>query len=219
TPEQIVQYKTARFDISDDGSTDKQFYCYNTKWLGDTEFVTGNEVKVGDKVVILGQLQNYSGNTPEIKGYVYDHTAAPTPVDYSIRNLQVRTNQDTVFFNFESDAPYFHVKVTMEDGTKAAEGIIDFKNVYIKLEDGSYTLWIRPVDEAQEYYIGDAVEANFIIDTTTTAVEDITSGEMIYLYDMLGRVVDSKMSNDLRPFKVPQSGVYIMNGEKVMITK
>ena len=219
TPEQIVQYKTARFDISDDGSTDKQFYCYNTKWLEDTEFVTGNEVKVGDKVVILGQLQNYSGNTPEIKGYVYEHAAAQTPVDYSIKNLQVTTNQDTVFFNFESEAPYFHVKITKEDGTKAAEGIIDFKNVYIKLKDGSYTLWIRPVDEAQEYYIGDAVEANFIIDTTTTAVEDITSAEMIYLYDMLGRVVDSKMSNDLRPFNVPQSGVYIMNGEKVMITK
>lgn len=310
TPEQIAQYKTARFDISDDGSTDKQFYCYNTKWLGDTEFVTGNEVKVGDKVVILGQLQNYGGNTPEIKGYVYEHTPgkveevdysiynlnvttnqdtvffnfeseAPyfhikvtkedgttaanglidfknaylndltdgnytlwirpvdeaqeyyvadavettftittTPeVDYSIKNLVVTTNQDTVFFNFESEAPYFHVKITKEDGTKVAEGIIDFKNVYIKLEDGSYTLWIRPVDEAQEYYIGDAVEANFIIDTYTTAVEDITSGEMIYLYDMLGRVVDSKMSNDLRPFNVPQSGVYIMNGEKVMITK
>ena len=217
TPEQIVQYKTARFDISDDGSTDKQFYCYNTKWLEDTEFVTGNEVKVGDKVVILGQLQNYSGNTPEIKGYVYEHAAAQTPVDYSIKNLQVTTNQDTVFFNFESEAPYFHVKITKEDGTKAAEGIIDFKNVYIKLEDGSYTLWIRPVDEAQEYYIGDAVEANFIIDTTTTAVEDITSAEMIYLYDMLGRVVDSKVSGDARPFNVPADGVYIMNGKKVVV--
>ena len=219
TPEQIVQYTQARFDISDDGSTNNQFYCYNTKWLGDTEFVTGNEVKVGDKVVILGQLQNYSGNTPEIKGYVYEHTASQTPVDYSIKNLQVTTNQDTVFFNFESEAPYFHVKITKEDGTKAAEGIIDFKNVYIKLEDGSYTLWIRPVDEAQEYYIGDAVEATFIIDTTTTGVENITAGEMIYLYDMLGRVVDSKVSGDARPFNVPADGVYIMNGKKVMITK
>ena len=219
TPEQIVQYKQARFDISDDGTTANQFYCYNTKWLYNTDFVAGNEIKLGDEVVVLGQLQNYNGNTPEIKGYVYQHPAGEQPeVDYSIKNLQVTTNQDTVFFNFESEAPYFHVKITKEDGTKAAEGIIDFKNVYIKLEDGSYTLWIRPVDEAQEYYIGDAVEANFIIDTTT-AVEDITSAEMIYLYDMLGRVVDSKMSNDLRPFNVPQSGVYIMNGEKVMITK
>ena len=220
TPEQIVRYTQARFDISDDGTTDNQFYCYNTKWLGNSDFVTGNEIGVGDKVVVLGQLQNYNGNTPEIKGYVYQHAAGEQPeVDYSIKNLQVTTNQDTVFFNFESEAPYFHVKITKEDGTKAAEGIIDFKNVYIKLEDGSYTLWIRPVDEAQEYYIGDAIEANFIIDTTTTAVEDITSAEMIYLYDMLGRVVDSKVSGDARPFNVPQSGVYIMNGKKVVIRR
>ena len=219
TPEQIVQYKTARFDISDDGSTNNQFYCYNTKWLGDTEFVTGNEIKLGDKLVVLGQLQNYNGNTPEIKGYVYEHAAAQTPVDYSIKNLQVTTNQDTVFFNFESDAPYFHVKVTKEDGTKAAEGIIDFKNVYIVLEDGSYTLWIRPVDEAQEYYIGDAVETTFTIDILDTGIEDSTISEMIYLYDLQGRLVDSKMSNDTRTFNVPRSGVYIMNGEKVMITK
>jgi hypothetical protein len=93
TLEQIVQYKTARFDISDDGSTDKQFYCYNTKWLGDTEFVTGNEVKVGDKVVILGQLQNYSGNTPEIKGYVYSHNGRITNNDLPI----VKDNTYTIY--------------------------------------------------------------------------------------------------------------------------
>ena len=221
TAAEIAQYKSARFDISDDGTTNNQFYCFNTKWLGNTDFVTGEEIKLGDQVVVLGQLQNYNGNTPEIKGYVYEqpNNETPKPVDYSIKNLQVTTSKDTIFFNFESDAPYFHIKVTKDDGTKVAEGVIDFKNVYITLEDGNYTLWIRPVDEAQEYYIGDAVEANFIIDTTITGVEDITSGEMIYLYDMLGRVVDSKMSNDLRPFNVPQSGVYIMNGEKVVIRK
>ena len=219
TAEQIAQYKTARFDISDDGSTNNQFYCYNTKWLGDTEFVTGNEIKLGDKLVILGQLQNYSGNTPEIKGYVYQLEQDNVPVDYSIKNLQVNTNQDTVFFNFESDAPYFHVKVTKEDGTKAAEGIIDFKNVYIVLEVGNYTLWIRPVDEAQEYYIGDAVETTFTIDILDTGIEDSTISEMIYLYDLQGRLVDSKMSNDTRTFNVPQSGIYIMNGQKVLIGK
>jgi hypothetical protein len=140
-------------------------------------------------------------------------------VDYSIKNLQVTTNQDTVFFNFESNAPYFHVKVTDANGEKIANAIIDFKNVYITLEDGTYTLWIRPVDEAQEYYIGDAVEANFIIDTATTGIEDITSSEMIHLYDMLGRLVDSKPSNDNRPFNVPSDGVYILKGEKVFIRK
>ena len=93
TPEQIVQYKTARFDISDDGTTNNQFYCYNTKWLGDTGFVRGNEVKVGDKVVILGQLQNYSGNTPEIKGYVYSHNGRITNNDLPI----VKDNTYTIY--------------------------------------------------------------------------------------------------------------------------
>lgn len=217
TPEQIVQYKSARFDISDDGTTANQFYCYNTKWLDNSDFVTGNEVALGDEVVIYGQVQNYMGNTPEIKGYVYQYTAGEQPeVDYSIRNLQVTTNQDTVFFNFESEAPYFHVKVTDVNGETAANGIIDFTNVYVAdLADGTYTLWIRPVDEAQEYYIGDAVEEQFEINTTATGIEDLETQQTVVLYDLMGRLVDSKQSGDNRPFDVPADGVYIQRmGEK-----
>jgi hypothetical protein len=217
TPEQIVQYKSARFDISDDGTTNNQFYCYNTKWLDNSDFVTGNEVTLGDEVVIYGQVQNYMGNTPEIKGYVYQYTAGEQPeVDYSIRNLQVTTNQDTVFFNFESEAPYFHVKVTNVNGETAANGIIDFTNVYVAdLADGTYTLWIRPVDEAQEYYIGDAVEEQFEINTTATGIEDLNIQQAVVLYDLMGRLVDSKQSGDNRPFDVPADGVYIQRmGEK-----
>ena len=308
TPEQIVQYTQARFDISDDGSTNNQFYCYNTKWLDNTDFVTGNEIKLGDEVVVLGYLQNYNGNTPEIKGYIYQHTAGEQPeVDYSIKNLQVTTNQDTVFFDFESEAPYFHVKVTKENGDVVADGIIDFTNVYLanlengtytlwirpvdeaqqyyiadaveatftintvvadysirnlqvttegstvhfswesdapnfhvritnaagekqaediinfksaslkNLADGIYTLWIRPVDEAQEYYIGDAVEVQFEINTTTTGVEDLSTQQPVLLYDLMGRLVDSKQSGDNRPFNIPADGVYIMNGKKVFV--
>lgn len=217
TPEQIVQYKSARFDISDDGTTNNQFYCYNTKWLDNSDFVAGNEVALGDEVVIYGQVQNYMGNTPEIKGYVYQYTAGEQPeVDYSIRNLQVTTNQDTVFFNFESEAPYFHVKVTDVNGETAANGIIDFTNVYVAdLADGTYTLWIRPVDEAQEYYIGDAVEEQFEINTTATGIEDLNIQQAVVLYDLMGRLVDSKQSGDNRPFDVPADGVYIQRmGEK-----
>ena len=217
TPEQIVQYKSARFDISDDGTTNNQFYCYNTKWLDNSDFVTGNEVALGDEVVIYGQVQNYMGNTPEIKGYVYQYTAGEQPeVDYSIRNLQVTTNQDTVFFNFECEAPYFHVKVTDVNGETAANGIIDFTNVYVAdLANGTYTLWIRPVDEAQEYYIGDAVEEQFEINTTATGIEDLETQQTVVLYDLMGRLVDSKHSGDNRPFDVPADGVYIQRmGEK-----
>ena len=169
TPEQIAQYKTARFDISDDGTINKQFHCYNTKWLNNTDFTTGKEIAVGDEVVVLGHLQNYGGTTPEIKGYVYEHTAAEVPIDYSIKNLKLTTNLDTVFFNFESEASYFHVKITKEDGTTDTEGIFDFKNAYAVLKDGDYTLWIRPMDAAKEKYVAEAVETKFTIKTPPVA--------------------------------------------------
>ena len=207
TPEQIVQYKSARFDISDDGTTNNQFYCYNTKWLDNSDFVTGNEVALGDEVVIYGQVQNYMGNTPEIKGYVYSHS---TPKNYEITNLQVRTEGSSVYFSFESDAPNFHVKVTSAAGGTIAEAIIDFKSVSLdELADGTYTLWIRPVDEAKEYYIGDAVEEQFEINTKATGIEDLETQQTVVLYDLMGRLVDSKQSSDNRPFDVPADGVYI----------
>ena len=298
-----MQYTQARFDISDDGSTNNQFYCYNTKWLDNTDFVTGNEIKLGDTVVVLGNLQNYNDNTPEIKGYVYNHS---TLKNYEITNLQVRTEGSSVYFSFESDAPNFHVKVTSAAGETIAEAIIDFKSVsldeladgtytwwirpvdeaqeyyigdaveeqftidtsnavdyaiynlnvttegnvvhfswesnapnfHVKitdqngasivntiidfkqaklsdLADGTYTLWIRPVDEAQEYYIGDAVEEQFEINTTATGIEDLETQQTVVLYDLMGRLVDSKQSGDNRPFDVPADGVYIQRkGEK-----
>ena len=303
TPEQIVQYTQARFDISDDGTTENQFYCYNTKWLDNSDFVTGNEIALGDEVVIYGQVQNYMGNTPEIKGYVYSHS---TPKNYEITNLKVRTEGGNLSFSFESDAPNFHVKVTNASGEAIADAVIDFKNVSLKnladgtytlwirpvdeakeyyigdaveaqftidtsnavdyaiynlnvttednvvhfswesnapyfhvkitdqngasivntiigykqaklsdLADGTYTLWIRPVDEAQEYYIGDAVEAQFEINTTATGIEDLETQQTVVLYDLMGRLVDSKQSSDNRPFDVPADGVYIQRmGEK-----
>ena len=39
---------------------------------------------MGDDVVVYGQLQNYAGNTPEIKGHVYQHEAAQN-YTYTIR--------------------------------------------------------------------------------------------------------------------------------------
>ena len=207
TPEQIVQYKSARFDISDDGTTNNQFYCHNTKWLDNSDFIAGNEVTLGDEVVIYGQVQNYMGNTPEIKGYVYSHS---TPKNYEITNLQVRTEGSSVYFSFESDAPNFHVKITDQNGASIVNTIIDFKQAKLSdLADGTYTLWIRPVDEAQEYYIGDAVEEQFEINTTATGIEDLNIQQAVVLYDLMGRLVDSKQSGDNRPFDVPADGVYI----------
>lgn len=395
TPEQIMQYKTARFDISDDGSTNNQLYCYNTRWLSNSNFTTGNEVNLSDEVVIYGVVQNYQGNTPEIKGYVFSHEKGKVDeTTYTIENFQWENLGKTLIFSFESEAPYFHikifegeteianavldqkeeinvsldyktftiwirpmdatqenyageaveytvtlidyeiynfktsvtgarldaswesnapyfqVKITKDDGTVVASQIVDFKSlyinlevgtytiwvcpvnaaqkyyvgeaveatitiaeeapdyeiydfsvsvegarmsaswtsnapnfhvklfkgeelmisqivtyksIYIDLEDDTYTLWVRPVDEAQEYYIGDAVEVEFEINTTPTGFDNLTVPQTVELYDMMGRLVDTKLSNDNRPFSVPNNGVYIQrignSTNKIYITK
>ena len=86
TPEQIKNNGSARFYISDDGTTDGHLYCYNTYWLNNVCFATGEELAVGDTVVVCSPLQKYASVTPELpRGYVYYHAKAPEKHEFAIR--------------------------------------------------------------------------------------------------------------------------------------
>ncbi len=68
-------YGNASFYISEDGKESGEFYCFRVLYLGNKKFEAGKtDIKVGDEVVICGQLMNYRGNTPETvagKAYLY----------------------------------------------------------------------------------------------------------------------------------------------------
>lgn len=67
-------YGNASFYISEDGSQNDEFYCYRVLYLGNQKYTSGTDIKVGDDVIICGQLMNYRGNTPETvagKAYLY----------------------------------------------------------------------------------------------------------------------------------------------------
>ena len=68
-------YGNASFYISEDGKQSGEFYCFRVLYLGNKKFESGNtDIKVGDEVIIYGQLMNYRGNTPETvagKAYLY----------------------------------------------------------------------------------------------------------------------------------------------------
>ncbi|MBR5055000.1 MAG: hypothetical protein IKX07_05380 [Bacteroidales bacterium] len=68
-------YGNASFYISEDGSQSGEFYCFRVLYLGNKKFESGQtDIKVGDEVVIYGQLMNYQGKTPETvsgKAYLY----------------------------------------------------------------------------------------------------------------------------------------------------
>ena len=93
TAAQIAQYKTARFNISDDGSADDELYSYNTRWLNDTNFSTGNEVVQGDRVIIYGKLQNYQQKNgsyeKEVKGYVYEYHSKDEQEETSAESVEI----------------------------------------------------------------------------------------------------------------------------------
>ena len=58
-------YGNASFYISDDGTSKDEFYCYRILYLGNEKYTSGTDIKVGDEVVVCGQLMNYQGKTPE----------------------------------------------------------------------------------------------------------------------------------------------------------
>ncbi len=60
-----TQYGNGTFYISDDGTTNNEFYVFRCKDEGNQNFTDANAVKVGDEVVICGKVTNYKGDTPE----------------------------------------------------------------------------------------------------------------------------------------------------------
>ena len=80
-------YGNATFYISDDGSADSdQFYCYRVLYLGNKKWSskTDTDIKVGDNVIIYGNVVNYKGNTPEtVQGtaFVYEHNGVNRGTD------------------------------------------------------------------------------------------------------------------------------------------
>ena len=59
-------YGNATFYISDDGTPNKELYCFRILYLNNKKFENGQkDIKVGDRVVVCARLMNYKGVTPE----------------------------------------------------------------------------------------------------------------------------------------------------------
>lgn len=60
-----TSYGNATYYITDDEGT-LEFYVYRGKNVGNTNFTSANELKVGDKVLLFGALSNYKGTSPQL---------------------------------------------------------------------------------------------------------------------------------------------------------
>ncbi len=61
-----TKYGNATYYISEDGTATDEFYVYRGVFLNGEAFTAEDQIKVGDKVVVLGKLVMYGTNTPEM---------------------------------------------------------------------------------------------------------------------------------------------------------
>lgn len=115
-----TEFGNATFYISDDGTSNGEFYVYRTLYFGNKKYTGGENIKVGDEVVIYGKVTNYMGNTPEtvqngsylysLNGKTGDNGGSDTPAEGEYINETFATSFGT-----------FTVKTI-----KGQEWIIDF---------------------------------------------------------------------------------------------
>lgn len=72
-PEKInTKYASATYYISVDGNNTDRLQIYSGKYIANTDFTSTDQIKVGDVVVVYGNLKLYNGNPEmDVNNYIY----------------------------------------------------------------------------------------------------------------------------------------------------
>lgn len=156
------------------------------------------------RVTPLDEDKNILGATAELVVDMHNH-------DYTIRNLTIDIDYLTFAAAWESDANTFHIKLFDGNNEQIGNNYFTDKTLSRTLPAGDYTLWIRPMNDSKSSYLAEAVSQTFTLTDPSTAVEDILAPDAkVYLYDLLGRMIDSQSASLDREWNVPSAGLYIL---------
>ena len=150
-------YGNASFYISDDGQQNDEFYCFRILYLNNEKYTSGTDIKVGDEVIVCGQLMNYRGNTPETvagKAYLYSlngdtggGVTPPVPSDVkavSIAEFNAAPESDSQVYELVGtiggsiNTTYGNFDLTDETGTVYVYGLTATELGYGAKNDKSY---------------------------------------------------------------------------------
>lgn len=107
-----VSYGNATYKLSVDGTTEgAQFSVFRGKYYAGEKFTSEDQLKVGDEVVVLGDIVNYQGNTPQL--------AANSEI--------ISINGETAPEEPEEPGETFDVTFTMGDYFTADEAVTDLQ--------------------------------------------------------------------------------------------
>ena len=111
---------------------------------------------------------------------------------------------------WESQAPYYRVRLYDKEGKVVANNIINKKTITAKMPaEGEYTFYIRPMLEDKKQYAGEAKVISFVA-RTSTDTEIIDTPAHYDVYDVMGNRISHVIGEDYR--ELPH-GIYILVGE------
>ena len=228
-------YGNARFNISDSGTAADEFICYNIYYLGNKKFVAGQtDIKVGDDVIVFGNIMNFKGNTPEFEsGKCYLYSLNGTSEGGGGGQEQTDITDATVAQFIQSDGnTYYRLTGTVSNFTTGHndKGNYDYMQfnltdatgtvlVYgFKDRDGSYTQWATKIKNGgtvvltgtYEYY--QAKDQHEVMNTT---IESFTEGTVVTVE---GTVSDAVAAADNSAIKLKDGIVAATTAKGFVVT-
>lgn len=192
-----LSYGSGTFYISEDG-TEKSpsFYVYRCKSLGNQSFMSQDELKVGDEVVLYGKVMNYGGTYETAQGEAYIFS-----INGKSANATGEPEGDGTLAN------PFNV-IAANNFVAAGEGLD--KEVYIKGIVSS-TKEISPTFGNATFYISDdgttAATQFYIYRCKGLGNQKITSEDDVKVGDAV--VIYGKLTNYNGTFETVQNAAYI----------
>ena len=190
----------ATFNISDDGEDKNTLHCDNISWLEEN---TSEDLHSGDKLVLLGQF-TYDNYVTTMQGDIYQHT--PT-THMPIISLDISIDEMQAIFTWESEAPYYQIRITNQKGKILAETISDKKTITAKMPNtNKHTFYLRPMLADKTHFAG-AAEVRDFKAGISTSIGTVNADCQYIIYDLMGNKLGT---NNNKP-SLPQ-GVYMLVG-------
>jgi hypothetical protein len=139
-----------------------------------------------------------------MQGDIYQHT----PTTYMpIISLDISIDEMQAIFTWESEAPYYQIRITNQKGKILAETISDKKTITAKMPNtNKHTFYLRPMLADKTHFAG-AAEVRDFKAGISTSIGTVNADCQYIIYDLMGNKLGT---NNNKP-SLPQ-GVYMLVG-------
>lgn len=211
TPDEILAQQYVDLEISDDGDNKYTLQCSALQWLDGREWTTGNEIHASDRVILLGTL-SFKNNKSLLEGHIYQHdpvTHLPiTSFDFNTEGLKMTAT-------WQSEAPYFKVRLYDKKGKVIADNIINKQTITATLPTkDEYTFYLRPMQQDKVQFAGAAKIITFIAGTSTNT-ETIEENAYYDIYDVMGNKFGFVSKTEEQKLQNLPKGIYILVGKSL----